>query len=399
MATFPFNRAQHIGSLLRPSHLLDVRMQFEKEKLSYDQLKPVEDKAIVDVIQLQKDAGAQTITDGEFRRHMFYDGFHDHLDGFVLESDPPREIFKMYVPDVKAFLDSPTARPAATFICKSPLKRKSSLSPYEKEFKYLIEHVKPEDHKYIKFTTAAPEWFHLRHSSQYAFTKEAYPQGESGYFGDIAKAYQQEIKALYDLGCRNIQVDDPLLAYFCDSSMLEGMKKEGINPEDELSKYIKLYNDCFEGKPKDMSVGIHLCRGNFVGGRHFSEGSYSHIAKRLFSEIQADVYYLEYDTERAGTFEPLAEVPKNKFIVLGVISSKLGQLESADAMESKVRSAAEIMAKGAGTSTEEALQRLAISPQCGFASHSEGNDIAHDDMIQKLRLVRQVAHNIWPKDA
>ena len=198
-------------------------------------------------------------------------------------------------------------------------------------------------------------------------TKEAYPQGEKGYYADIAKAYQEELKKLYALGCRNVQVDDPLLAYFCDASMLKGMKAEGIDPEVELSNYIKLYNDCFEGKPADMSVGIHLCRGNFVGGMHFSEGSYSHIAKRLFSEIQADVYYLEYDTERAGTFEPLVEVPKDKLIVLGVISSKLGQLESAEAMEEKVRSAAKMMAKGAGTSEEEALQRLAISPQCGFA--------------------------------
>ncbi|PWN90688.1 UROD/MetE-like protein [Acaromyces ingoldii] len=396
----PFARAQHIGSLLRPTKLLDVRMRYENGEADYKtELKPVEDEAISDIIQLQRSVGLKCLSDGEFRRHMFCDGFHEHLDGFESVVNPPRSIFKMYVPDVRAFVDSHAKRMAPTWICKGTIKRKNSPSPYEEQFKSMLQFTTPDEIKHIKMTTAAPEWYHLRHSSEFAFTKDAYPEdGEVGYFRDIAAAYREELKALYGLGCRNVQVDDPLLAYFCDESMIKGMKDEGMDPEAELTKYIDLYNQCFAGRPKDMMVGVHLCRGNFKDGMHFSEGGYDRIARRLFNELDADVYYLEYDTERAGTFEPLAEMPADKLVVLGVISSKVGELESPEAMEAKVRSAAKIMAKAVGQSEQEALNRLAVSPQCGFASHSEGNNIALEDMTRKLGLVKQVAKKIWPND-
>lgn len=189
-----------------------------------------------------------------------------NLDPYRLVPDPPRSIFKMYVPDIRAFVDSHAKRMAPTWICKGKISRKNSPSPYEVQFKGMLPYVKPEEIKNIKMTTAAPEWYHLRHSSEFAFTKEAYPEdGEVGYFRDIAAAYREELQALYKLGCRNVQVDDPLLAYFCDESMLKGMKQENIDPEEELTKYIDLYNQCFAGRPKDMMVGVHLCRGNFKG--------------------------------------------------------------------------------------------------------------------------------------
>lgn len=287
----PFARAQHIGSLLRPTKLLDVRMRYENGEADYKtELKPVEDEAISDIIQLQRSVGLKCLSDGEFRRHMFCDGFHEHLDGFecvpVLKytcccsaprlnakslptrsvNNPPRSIFKMYVPDVRAFVDSHAKRMAPTWICKGTIKRKDSSSPYEEQFKSMLQFTTPDEIKHIKMTTAAPEWYHLRHSSEFAFTKDAYPEdGEVGYFRDIAAAYREELKALYALGCRNVQVDDPLLAYFCDESMIKGMKDEGMDPEAELTKYIDLYNQCFAGRPKDMMVGVHLCRGNFKG--------------------------------------------------------------------------------------------------------------------------------------
>lgn len=307
----------------------------------------------------------------------------------------------MYVPDIKAFFEASVERPADTYICTSPIKRKTAgPSPYERQFKALAENVPKEKVSQLKITTASPLWFHLRHSSQHAFTKEAYPpggqQGEAGYFRDIATAYREELAALYKLGCRNVQVDDPLLAYFCDENMRKAMPEDGLDPDTEFDKYIQLYNDCFRDRPDDMCVGVHLCRGNFKGGHHFSQGAYDAIAEKLFRDLNADVYYLEYDTERAGTFTPLMHVPRNKRVVLGIVSTKISQLEDKAEVEAKIRSAADIMAKGAGTDQKEALSRLAHSPQCGFASHSEGNNVKFDDMVAKLRLVVDVAKNIWP---
>lgn len=278
----------------------------------------------------------------------------------------------MYVPDAGAFYQAAVKRAADTYICTGKIKRKAGApSPYEQQFKSLASMVPQDKVPQLKIATASPLWFHLRHSSQHAFTKEAYPPGgqagEKGYFADIATAYREELAALYKLGCRNVQVDDPLLAYFCDESMRKAMPSDGLDPDVEFGKYVDLYNDCFRDRPKDMCVGVHLCRGNFKDGHHFSQGAYDAIAEKLFRDLDADVYYLEYDTERAGTFTPLKHVPRSKRVVLGVVSSKLPQLEDPAVMEAKVRDAAAIMAKGAGTSDEEALQRLAISPQCGFA--------------------------------
>ena len=165
-----------------------------------------------------------------------------------------------------------------------------------------------------------------------------------------------------------------------------------------LDEYIDLYNDCISKRPADMHVGVHLCRGNFVNSRHFSEGGYDRIATKLFRSLNFDTYYLEYDTPRAGGFEPLKELPPNKNVILGVITSKFPKLESVEEMKERVYQAADFVAQGSGQTKEEALKRLGVSPQCGFASHSAGNAVVRDDMVNKLKLVRELADSIWPDE-
>lgn len=181
--------------------------------------------------------------------------------------------------------------------------------------------------------------------------------------------------------------------------MLQGWKEDPLNkqtPEELFEKYIKLYNDALSQRPADFHVGIHICRGNFVGSRHFSEGGYDRIATKLFKELNVDTYYLEYDTARAGGFEPLKELPKNKNVILGVVTSKFPQLEDKEEMKKRVHQAAQFIAEGNGITAEEALKQVGVSPQCGFASHREGNAIDHQGMINKLKLVREIANDIWP---
>ena len=183
--------------------------------------------------------------------------------------------------------------------------------------------------------------------------------------------------------------------------MIAGWKEDSLNTypiEELLDKYIDLYNKCISQAPADMHIGIHLCRGNFVNGRHFSEGGYDRIATKLFRELNVHTYYLEYDTPRAGGFEPLRHLPKNKNVILGVITSKFPEMEDLGKMEGRVREAAAWLGKDSGESESEALQRMGVSPQCGFASHSSGNAVKKDDMINKLKLVRQLANKIWPNE-
>ncbi|RPA89829.1 UROD/MetE-like protein [Choiromyces venosus 120613-1] len=395
----PPNRAEHLGSLLRPEDLLKARTRFDKKEITPEQLKEIEDKAIIDAVNMQKEVGLKTISDGEYRRHMFFDGFFEHLEGFTYIEDPPRDIFKVclinwkYVPDIAAFLAEDT-KPAATTLCTGKIKHvKSGYLPQFNELKKLV---KPEEVKNLKFTLAAPEWYHLRHGEN-AYDKSVYANSEE-YFNDIAAAYRTELEILYDAGCRNVQIDDPLLAYFCAQPMLDGMEAVGEDPDALLDSYIRLYNNCLRDRETglpELTVGLHLCRGNFRHSIHFSEGGYDHIAVKLFNETNVDVYYLEYDTERAGSFEPLKHVPKHKTVVLGLITSKFPDLEDLEELKQRVYSAAEIMAQGNAESKEEALSRICVSPQCGFASHSEGNLLSAEDMKKKLGLVVSLAESIW----
>ncbi|CCM06588.1 uncharacterized protein FIBRA_08866 [Fibroporia radiculosa] len=387
----PF-RADHIGSLKRPLALLKKRKDFDEGRCSLEELTVVEDEAIRNAIQMQREVGIKAITDGEFRRHIFYEGVFDNLDGMKYIPEVPLEWFMDYVPDVEAFkIHNRNGVPS--YICESKLKRTKPF--YIGQFEALKKLTKPEEHKNLKITMCAPEWFHLRHGP-YAYPKSVYKDDDE-YFADVAQAYREEIQDLYAAGCRNLQIDAPLFTFFCDTKMLKGMEESGVDHVALFDTYCRAYAACFEGHPQDMIVGIHLCRGNFKGGRHWSEGGYDRIAIKIFQEIPVDTYYLEYETERAGNFEPLRWLPRNKSVVLGLVSSKFPEMEVKEELVRRVHQAAEIIANGEDKrSKEEALNQICISPQCGFASHMEGNPVTEENMKHKLSLVVETAGIIWP---
>ncbi|ORY13174.1 5-methyltetrahydropteroyltriglutamate-homocysteine methyltransferase [Clohesyomyces aquaticus] len=394
----PF-RAEHLGSLKRPQSLLDARY---KENKSASELKPLEDTAITDIVKIQQELGFRGISDGEYRRHMFWGTFFPALGGMEEIQNPPIETFRMYVPDIAAFMET-GHKPGESVYCVGKIKH-TGVSTYVDQIEYLKTLLPEEKWGDIKLTMAAPNWYHLRYMDGKAYPKEVY-KNDKEYFADIAKAYQVELDILYKAGLRNVQFDDPNLAYFCSDKMREGWKNDKTNTVsvDELFDiYIDLYNDCISKIPSDMHVGVHLCRGNFVNSRHFSEGGYDAIATRLFTRMNVHTYYLEYDTPRAGGFEPLSHLPKNKNVILGVITSKFPgkgrddpELEDKEEMKQRIYQAADIVAKGAGETREEALKRVGVSPQCGFASHAEGNLIDIEGMKKKLALVRQIADELW----
>ncbi|KAI1322149.1 5-methyltetrahydropteroyltriglutamate-homocysteine methyltransferase [Xylariaceae sp. FL0255] len=398
----PF-RAEHLGSLLRPKNLTERRVELDEAKAldigDDEKLRTITNNAIKDIVKVQLDLGFHAINDGEYRRHQFWGTFFPNLEGFEEISTPDWGMFRMYVPDIAAFTES-GHKPGESIVCTGKIKHVGS--SYLKDWEFLKQKVLEADPKSgadrikeLKITLAAPEWYHLRYKNGMAYPKEVYAN-DAEYFSDIAEAYRTELKTLYDEGCRNVTIDDPNLAYFCSEKMIAGFKADGEDPDALLDSYVKLYNDCITARPSDMHLGIHLCRGNFAYSKHFSEGGYDRIATKLFQEINADTYFLEYDTDRAGTFEPLKELPRHKNVVLGVITSKFPELENVDEMKERVFAAADIVAKGAAQTREEALKRLGVSPQCGFASHHLGNSVTREDMIKKLQLVRELADSIWP---
>ncbi|KAI7198762.1 methionine synthase, partial [Hortaea werneckii] len=283
MSTAPRNppfRAEHLGSLLRPSRLLNKRHAIQQNKESGADLAQLEDDSINEIVQVQNDCGIHSVSDGEYRRHMFWGTFFPTLNGMKEIFNPDPKIFREYVPDIAAFLEDEKV-PGESVICDGKISH-TEQSSYIGQFEYLKKIVPKERHGEIKMTLAAPNWYHLRYKEGMAYPKEVYSSDEE-YFADIAKAYQTELQILYDAGLRNAQVDDPNLAYFCSEKMLSGWKQDPANTrsaDDLFDAYIKFYNECFK-RPADMHLGIHLCRGNFVNSRHFSEGGYDRIARKL----------------------------------------------------------------------------------------------------------------------
>jgi len=394
----PF-RAEHIGSLLRPQELVQKRYAVADGSATPDQLKPIEQKAIKEVVQLQQECGIHSITNGEYSRHQFWGTFFETLNGMeeinLRDGGYDQSIFRAYAPDVKSFMHAKTI-PNSVTVATGKISH-TGTSSFLPELQYLQSITPNEQHKNIKLTLTSPSWYHFRYGPNKAYLPGVY-KSDDEYFADVAKAYQTELQILYDHGLRNGQIDDPNLAYFCSDSMLEGWKEDKENfqtAEEQFAAYIRFYNQCVGSRPKDFHMGIHLCRGNYVGSKHFSEGAYDKIAKQMFTDLDVSTYYLEYDTARAGGFEPLKDLPKNKNVVLGVVTSKFPDLEKKEEMVERVYKAADFVAQGSGISREEALNQLSVSPQCGFASHAEGNSLGHEDMKKKLQLVRAVADEVW----
>ncbi|KAF2718531.1 UROD/MetE-like protein [Polychaeton citri CBS 116435] len=394
----PF-RAEHIGSLVRPEALLHHRYAVAEGKKTKDSLIPVEQNAIRGIVKLQQECGIHSITNGEYSRHMFWGTFFETLNGMeqinLRQAGFDNSVFRAYAPDVKSFMHEKKI-PNAVTVATGKISH-TGTSSFLPEFEFLKTLVPKGKWGDIKLTLTSPSWYHLRYGPKKAYFPGVYASDDE-YFEDVAKAYQTELKILYDAGLRNAQVDDPNLAYFCSESMLHGWEDDRENFQtagEQFDTYLRFYNKCFD-RPKDMHLGIHLCRGNYIGSKHFSEGAYDNIAKKLFENLNVSTYYLEYDTPRAGGFEPLKYLPADKIVVLGVVTSKFPELEDKEEMIERVMKAADIVAKGRGVSREEALKQLSISPQCGFASHAEGNALGYEDMRRKLMLVRSIADDVWP---
>ncbi|KAK8073254.1 5-methyltetrahydropteroyltriglutamate- homocysteine methyltransferase [Apiospora phragmitis] len=347
----PF-RAEHLGSLLRPKEITDKRIALDNAKaleiVQDKELHDLEDKAINEIVKVQLDLGFHAIGDGEYRRHQFWGTFFPNLEGFEEIPNPDWDMFRLYVPDTAAFTET-GHKPGETIVCTGKIKHVGS--SYMKDWEYLKKLVPADRVKELKITLAAPEWYHLRYKKGKAYPQEVYAN-DAEYFADIAAAYRAELQTLYDAGCRNVTIDDPNLAY---AGGLQGGRRGRRGAAGLVRDAVQRLP---QRAPADMHVGIHLCRGNFAYSKHFSEGGYDRIATKLFNGISADTYFLEYDTARAGTFEPLKHLPKHKNVVLGVITSKFPELEDITQLKERVYEAADVVASGAGQTREEALKRL-----------------------------------------
>jgi methionine synthase II (cobalamin-independent) len=392
----PF-RAEHMGSLLRPPALLAIRQAIRTQNLTPAAagLPAAEAAAVAQVVNTQLDLGFKAVTSGEYPRTRFWGLFWDELEGTTQLQDADASMFRLYHPDVVSLIEKDRkVMPGDSVIAGAKLRHAGTKSNLH-ELRLVQAAVSEAEWGNIKLTMITPAWFHMRYKQGKAYAETAY-LNDAEYFKDVAKVYQRELEVLYEAGLRNVQFDDPGLAYFCSDQFRKGWQEDtdNIGTVDELlDAYIALYNDCIS-KSK-MHTGVHLCRGNFIGGRHFAEGAYDIIATKLFTDLNVNTFYLEYDTARAGGFEPLKYLPKNKNVIVGVISTKLPALEDKDEVKRRIYQAADFVAEGSGQTREEALQRMGVSPQCGFSTHEEGYPLNEEDQRKKLALVRQVADEVW----
>jgi 5-methyltetrahydropteroyltriglutamate--homocysteine methyltransferase len=365
--TRPPFRADHVGSFLRPQALLDARERRKKGEISAAALREVEDVAIRDVVRFQEDAGLQGVTDGEFRRTYFHIDFLEQLAGVETRGG-------ISVAFHSAGGNVDFAPPVMHITGKVRHVKPIQLA----DFQFLKSVTK----RTPKVTIPSPTMLHFRGGRE-AISREAYPDMEM-FFADVAAAYRAEIRALADAGCRYLQLDDTNLAYLCDEKMREGARKRGDDPNELPRRYARLINAAIADRPTDMTVCVHLCRGNFKSA-WVAEGGYEPVAEVLFNDLAVDGYFLEYDDARSGDFAPLRFVPKGKIIVLGLVTTKLDTLESGDALKRKIGDAAKLIP----------LEQLCLSPQCGFSSTVHGNAIAREAQAAKLRLVVDTAKAVW----
>ena len=367
-STPPF-RADHVGSFLRPKFLLDAREQFfVKKDITAEQLRLVEDQAITEIVKFQQDVGLQSITDGEFRRTYFHIDFLDQLGG--VKTDIPVTIVR---PDGSEEL----APPAMRVIDKVRHVKNIQLA----DFQYLKSQVAAG--KTPKVTIPSPTMLHFR-GGRAGISREAYPELDPSFYDDVAKAYGEELQSLADAGCTYVQMDDTNLAYLCDEKMREAARQRGDDPNELPHRYAGFINKVVAHKPAGMTLAMHLCRGNFKS-THAAAGNYEPVAEALLAEMNLDAYFLEYDDERSGDFRPLRFLPKGKTVVLGLVTTKFGAMESKDALKRRIEEAAQYAP----------LDQLCLSPQCGFSSTVHGNNIAVEAQRAKLRLVIETAQEVW----
>ena len=364
----PF-RADHVGSFLRPKYLLDAREQFFVQKsITAEQLRAVEDRAITEIVQFQQDVGLQSITDGEFRRTYFHIDFLAQLGG--VKTDIPVTVLR---PDGTEELAPPVIR----VIDKVRHAKNIQLA----DFEYLKSQVAAG--RTPKVTIPSPTMLHFR-GGRAGISREAYPELDPAFYDDVAQAYGAELQSLADAGCTYVQMDDTNLAYLCDEKMREAARQRGDDPNELPHRYANFINKVVALKPAGMTLAMHLCRGNFKS-THAAAGNYEPVAEALLSEMKLDAYFMEYDDARSGDFKPLRFLPKGKIVVLGLVTTKFGEMESKDALKRRIDEAAQYAP----------LDQLCLSPQCGFSSTVHGNNIAVEAQRNKLRLVIETAQEVW----
>lgn len=359
-------------------------------------VKDAETQAVREVVQQQLQIGVRPITDGEYARHIYYGGFFEKLSGFEAKPNLPiPDAFRSDFPTTTG-LAKMGAKTRAAVVCTGKIQYETS--PYLSEWLVLRDYLSQHLWREAKFTIPAPNYQHIQLKPGTAWTKESGYATDQEYFDDLSKCYAAELQTLYDAGLRNIQVDDPHLTYFCSSQFIEGCQRDGTDVDELLDLYTRTHNQLLANKPADLHAGMHLCRGNMSGSTHWVSGSYEKIAYKLFNETDYQTYYLEFDdVERAGGFEPLRFLPKGKNVVLGLVSTKTPEMEDPEIIKEQISAAAAVIASAQGISQVEALDSLAISPQCGFSSSSlaGGIGMTMDKMWQKLRLVRNIASEVW----
>jgi 5-methyltetrahydropteroyltriglutamate--homocysteine methyltransferase len=359
----PF-RADHVGSLLRTAAIVEARKKREGGQISADDLKAVEDREIEEIIKKQEQMGLQSITDGEFRRAWWHLDFLERLSG--------AESF--YREQGVAFHGVQTRPKGVRVIGKLGFDG----HPMIEHFKFVQAHTK----RTPKMTIPSPTAMHYR-EGRAGISKIIYPD-IADFFHDLGEAYRKAVRAFADAGCRYLQLDEVYLALLCDPEQHKILRSQGEDPDRLPAIYAEVINRAISDIPSDMTISMHLCRGNFRS-TFMASGGYEPIAELLFNTLNVHGYFMEYDTERAGGFEPLRFVPKNKTVVLGLVTSKSGKLERKDDIKRRIDLAAKFID----------LDQLALSPQCGFASTEEGNILAEDDQWAKLRMIVEIADEVW----
>jgi 5-methyltetrahydropteroyltriglutamate--homocysteine methyltransferase len=362
--TPPF-RADHVGSLLRPAELKDARARHQSGEISAEALRAVEDRAIEALIAKQSNVGLRSATDGEFRRSMWHFDFLERLEG--CEPFTPEHGI--------AFKGVATKAKAVRVVGKIGFVG----HPMIDHFRFLRGHTTGAT---PKMTIPSPSVLHFR-GGRKAISETVYPD-LGDFYRDLGSAYNRAVHAFADVGCRYLQLDETNLAYLCDPEQRQAVRERGEDPGRLPGIYAQMINSAIAGHPADMQITMHLCRGNFRSS-WIAQGGYEPVAEILFHTIGVDGYFMEYDTERAGGFEPLRYVPKGKTVVLGLVTSKTGELESKDEIKRRIDEAGRYLD----------LDRLCLSPQCGFASTEEGNVLSEDQQWAKLSRIVEIADEVW----
>ena len=365
----PF-RADHVGSLLRPRTVLTAREQRAAGEISAHDLRAVEDAAIRDVVRMQRDVGLRSATDGEFRRTSWHMDFIYRLGGIR----PTDQKIQVHFHNADGDLDFESAALAVD----APVRLAETI--FGEDFTFLKSIVDPE--VTAKLTIPSPSMVHYR-GGRAAIDPAVYPD-EERFWTDLSAAYAEQVRRVAALGCRYLQLDDTSLAYLNDPEQRRLLTERGDDAEHQHLRYIRQINAAIGERPAGLAVTTHMCRGNYRSS-WVAQGGYDFVAEALFNELAVDGFFLEYDDERSGGFAPLRFVPPGKMVVLGLVTTKRGELESKDTLKRRIDEASRYVP----------LDQLCLSPQCGFSSTVEGNVLSYDEEVAKLRLIVETADEVW----